>query len=251
MDERTRELIHGELDGENGPAEHEELERRLAGSAEARGELEGLRKLKSLLEDLPDAAPPAEIGQAVMSRIRGGPRPADRPRLVSGNRPRRASWIGMAAAMAATITGIALILGRTPDLPQLDPSVLSGTMGRPAGPGSRLTLSEGPVSGSILLHRSSAGLALEVDLDAERPVEVTAGSEGAQLELRGFVRVDGMPARMASVDGQIHVVHNGNQHYALVMSSRGATASALDVAVYEDGNLVGQGRLRIPEAVGR
>lgn len=245
MDERTLELIHGEIDGELGPDEQRELEACLQATPGARQEYDRLRALEALLGGLAEADPPAGLRDSILAAAH---RPATAIRIAP---VRRRRW-GMAAALAATVVGVTLFLGRGPEVPELDPSVLRGTMGRPAAqsgvPSWRLDAQV--VSGSILLHNSTDGLALEVDLVAERPVEVVLTAEGSRLELAGFVRLPGMPTNILAADGQVRLLHRGSQHYALVLTNKGAVASAIDVSVYDGDELIGEGRLAVPAGMG-
>jgi anti-sigma factor RsiW len=240
MDERTLELIHGDIDGEIGPDERRELELLLQASPEARREHEKLGELNLMLGSLGKAEPPAGLRDTIIAAAR-------RPAKPIRNAPARRGGWGIVAAMAATVAGVALFLGRSPELTEFDPSALGGTLGRPATDAGVPTfrLDGQIVSGAIMLHHSGSGLALEVDLEAERPVEVVAAAAGARLELSGFVRLAGMPAKMATVDGQLRLLHKGNQHYALVLTNKGAAASAIDVSVYDGENLIGEGRLTL------
>lgn len=243
MDERTLELIHGDIDGEIGPDERRELEGLLAASPEAQREREKLHGLKSVLGSLEHAEPPAGLRDSIIAAAH---RPSSPVRIAPA---RRGGW-GVVAALAATVAGVALFLGHSTALPEFDPSTLGGTLARPSA-GSAVPsfrLDGQVVSGAIMLHNSNNGLALEVDLVAERPVEVVAGAAGVRLELAGFVRMAGMPARMATVDGQLRLLHKGSQHYALVLTNKGAVASEIDVSVYDGENLIGEGRLKVPTA---
>jgi hypothetical protein len=241
MDTRTIDLIHGDIDGENGPEEQRELILRLEASAEARREHEQLRKLCKVINAEPAFEPPPELHEAILSRIARPVAPVVRLR-----RPR--TWFGAAAALAATAAGVALLLGRAPQLPEFDPSVLAGTIGGSGADKSIMSMQfdEGPISGAINLHRSQGAYAIEIDMVAARPVAIVAGTAGAPLELGGFVRIDGEPDELEEADGRIRMLHRGKQHYAVVLRSDGSVPLALDLFIYDGDLLIRQGHLVWP-----
>jgi hypothetical protein len=241
MDARTLELIHGDLDGANGPEEQRELLSRLEASAEARREHECLRELNERLGSEPAFEPPIGLREEILARL---PRPSAK---VVPLRPRRA-WLGVAAALAATVAGVALILDRTPGFQELDPAMLAGTLGRSAteARAPSLLFAEAQLSGQISLRQDDGIDAIEIDLDAGTPVEIVASAAGVPLELAGFVRIAGEPAEFAASEGQIRVLHRGHQHYALVLRPGDSRPTSIDFSIHEGERLVREDRLAWP-----
>lgn len=242
MDARTMELIHGDIDDALDAGERAELAGILEASSEARQEHERLCALHRMIEQLPEFDPPPGLRDSILAAAR----PVAGTTSVLPTR-RRHVGISLAAALAATVVGIAFLVGQNHELTELDASVLAGTLGRPAadGPVHSMRLDGSVVSGLIMLHHSTEGPALEVDLDASRSVEIIATAGSVQLELRGFVRVDGMPSGMKSENGAIRVSHAGRQHYVLVLASD-AAAPAIDLAVFDGQQLIQQAILGAP-----
>jgi hypothetical protein len=240
MDEQMLELIHGEVDGKLDAEQRQALRRRLAESAEARLEYQRVRALSEQLEILPEFEVPRGMRDSILAAVAA-------PAPVGQARQRHVTRLGLVAALAATAAGVALVIGRGPEVQELDPSVLAGTIGRPALDAGRpaLRLAGPGVTGTILLHHSSDGLAIEVELDADRPVQLIASAAGASLDLKGYVRIDGAPAEMNTVDGTLSVLHTGRQHYALVLEVA-AAASEIDLAVYDGRELLKETRLLVP-----
>jgi ferric-dicitrate binding protein FerR (iron transport regulator) len=240
MDDRAIELLHGEVDRANNPNDQRELAALLEASPEARHELDQLRRLAATLRAEPEYEPPPGLREAILGQVQPlAP--------VIPLRPRRA-WAGAALALAATAAGVALILDRGPEFTALDPSALSGTMA-PAGDHSAspsLRLDSAPVSGAISLHAGDGRYAIEVTLDAARPVAIIASSSTTPLELEGFVRISGEPAELSAEDGRIRVLHTGRQRYALVLGDGAGAHTAIDFSVYDGDQLVGEARLRWP-----
>jgi len=243
MDQKTTDLIHGDIDGLNSPEEQRELLQRLEASPEARREHARMRALCELL----DSAPACELPHGLRNSILAGlPRPEPvRPAAVNSSRPRRGR-LGAVAVLAATIAGVAILLVRIPAPQQLDPSALAGTIGGPAAGVASLGLDTPGISGAISAQRHERGFTIEIDLDADRPVSVVAASGGAPLELAGVLPQAGNPERVSESDGSIRVLHSGNQHYTLVLGPGSSGASFIDVTVHEGERLIKQGRLELP-----
>jgi hypothetical protein len=245
MDTRTIELIHGDIDGENSRDEERELTSRLEASAEARREYEELRKLCQALDAAPTFEPPPDLREAIIGRIFRPVAP-----VIPLRRPR--AWLGAAAALAATAAGVALLLGRAPEFPASDPSALVGTIGSAGteAASTSLRLDERPLSGAISLHRAlnrdDGAVAMEIELEAGRPVEILAGAAGMALRIEELVGLDGAPEELAEIDGRIRVLHRGNQRYALVLASESGTPASIDLSIYEGDRLIRQGRLVWP-----
>jgi hypothetical protein len=243
MDHRTIELIHGEIDGVNSPDDQRELQRRLEASAESRRELAETRALAERLAAEPAYDLPPGLRDMILARIALPPanRPARSPRSAR-------NWLGAAVAMAATVAGVAIVVMRAPDSQQLDPSNLAGTIGQPAaGVGTTsLLLDDAAVSGSITLRRYELGLTIDIKLDSVRPVAVVARADQGPLELQGFLPLQGSPARLDEDRGTIRLLHRGRQHYSLAVTSGSATASVINLQVYDGERLIRESRLELP-----
>lgn len=240
MDDRTIELIHGSIDGSNTPEDERELQQRLEASEAVRREHEQWLRLQARLAAEPSFDPPAGLHESILARTA---RPAAR---VVPLRPRRA-WLGAAVALAATAAGVALLLGRSPELTQLDPSVLAGTIGRvPDARAPALRFDQPSISGAISLRQGNGTHAIEVDLDAARPVTILASAAGAPLGITGFVQLEGEPAEVSEVEGRTRLLHRGSQRYALVLDPESERNPAIDLSIYDGDTLVREATLIWP-----
>jgi hypothetical protein len=248
MDERTIELIHGDLDGQLGPDERRELHILLEASDEARREHERVRALHETLGSLAEVELPPGLRDSILAAVAQPTVATDTVATDHAFGRRRRARLGLVAALAATAAGVALVLDRSPGLQELDPSVLAGTIGQMADDRIQpaLRLDEQAVSGRMTLHRRGSDLVIDVDLESDRPIEITARADAGTLVLEGFVRLDGKPSRLDAVDGRIRFVHSGGQHYALVLVNEGDAASVIEVAVYDGDRLIRDGRLNVP-----
>lgn len=245
MDDRTRELIHGDLDGELNAAEREQFRRIIATSDEARLEHQRLESLRDSLAGLPAFEPPAGLRNAIVARAW---RANSATTLSSGPRPAQGrTALRLVAAFVAAAVLVAVLVNKDAYLPELDSSALSGTIGRQvqgvAAPVMRFE--EYPAVGTISAYHGDQGPVLEVELDAGRPVTVIARAGTRPLELEALVPITGMAPDTTRIDGDMGIVHHGKHHYLLILRQRGAAGTAIDLAVYDGERLVRQGSLKL------
>lgn len=250
MDQRTIELIHRDIDGLASPDEQRELALVLASSEDARDEHARMGALCALLDGATSADPPPGLRDAILARIpvvsaarpAGGRRPT---RGRAGGSPRR-SRLGFAAVLAATVGGVALLLFRAPDLQQLDPASLAGTIGQPALGSAALRLEGEPLSGNIVLQRHTHGFTIEIAMDASRPIDLVAGAAEGPLMLQGLLPLDGEPVGLSEEAGRIRVLHSGSQHYSLVVTPGASGPTTVQLGFYDGETLIREDRLVLP-----
>lgn len=245
MDDRSRELIHGDIDGALDAAEREELRRIIETSDEARQEHQGMHLLHDTLASLPDFEPPAGLRDAIVTQAWGA---SSTPRRPPARRPaRERTKLRLVAGLAAAAVLVAVLVNKDAHLPDLDPSALSGTIGRqaPDEPTGVMHV-QGPLAtGTISAYQGEQGPVIEVELDAGRPLTVVARAGSRPLELEALVPIAGMAPTTTSIEGGFGMVHHGKLHYLLVLRRRDAAYSAIDLAVYDGERLVQQGSLKL------
>jgi hypothetical protein len=263
MDQKTIELIHRDIDGLASPEEQRELALLLESSEDARDEHARMRTLCALLDGATSADPPPGLRDAILARIpvasvasvASVARPAASHRLSwgpsgRGARRSRRSRLGLAAALAATVGGVALLLFRAPDFQQFDPASLAGTIGQPAPGTASLQLEGEPLAGTVLLQRHTHGFTIEIAMNTSRPIGLVAGATEGPLMLQGLLPLGGQPAGLAEDAGRIHVLHSGRQHYSLVVTPGLSGASTIELSFYDGDALIREDRLVLPAGKG-
>jgi len=255
MDQRTIELIHRDIDGLASPEEHRQLALLLQASEEARDEHARMRALCALLDGATSADPPPGLRDAILARIpvrASAKRPAaghGPARMITGGSARK-NWLGVAAAIAATVAGVALVLFRAPDFQQIDASSLAGTIGQPVQGAASLRLEGDLLSGDIVLQRHIHGFTIDFALETTRTIAIVAGAPEGSLALQGFLPHNGEPAGLSAEAGQIRVLHSGKQHYSLVVTPGVSGASTIDLRFYDGENLIREAALYLPAGRG-
>lgn len=245
MDDRSRELIHGDIDGALDVAEREELRRIIETSDEARQEHQAIQLLHDTLASLPDFEPPAGLRDAIVAQAWGA---SSTPRRPTARRPaRERKKLRLVAGLAAAAVLVAVLVDKDAHLPDLDPSALSGTIGRQALDETTgvMHVQGHLVTGTIRAYQGEQGPVIEVELDADRPLTVVARAGNRPLELEALVPIAGMAPATSTIDGGLGMVHHGKQHYLLVLKRRDASDTAIDLAVYDGERLVQQGSVKL------
>lgn len=245
MDQRIFELIHGDVDGELTPSEQEELQHWLATSEAARQEHARARSLTEMLAAMRPQEPPVGMRATILDALPPRTAPAG-----ASATARRRSGLGLVAALAATAAGVVFLLQRDPDVPQLDPASLAGTIARPAaGPDAPMwRLEDTAVSGTFRLRQAEQGLYMEVDVEAIGQITLVARIGGRPLEVEGLVPIDGPPASPKLADGGIQMLHSGEHRYAILLRRPAGADEPVELAVYAGDRLVGEARLGVGRA---
>jgi anti-sigma factor RsiW len=232
IDEKCRELIHGDLDGELPESSRAEIGRLLLASPEARAYSQDMRRVCEALDGMPEVAVPSGLREMISDRV------ALAAGAATGPRARRT--VGMSTAVlryAAVFAGgilaaaLAFLFAAGPQA-GLATSDLVGTMAgleraAPGSPVDSARLEQDQLQGVVNLYDTGSTLILEFDLSAKEPVDVVAVYDGAQ-------------ARFSST---ADVPRDGQQHYALAFASRGATHASVALQFFQGGVLVHEEQL--------
>jgi hypothetical protein len=232
IEQKYIELIQADVDGELPEQNRAELSRYLLANPEALALRDELRRLCSVLDQLPAADPPPGIKGAILAAV---PLPAPGP----ASAPVRSNWVRfpilrVAAAFAGgmLVSAIAFQLG--PDRQAgLDVSGIAGTMASQdpvagSAPVDTVRVSLEQATGTVSLFRSPTMRVVEFDLAVQQPLEVVVVHDGQQARFSGPGRSD------------------GNQHYALVLEGAGKTGSPIEVRFLASGTEVHREVLQVP-----
>jgi len=220
---RAQDLLQRAVDGRTSPAERQELEGLLRGSAQAREELGELRELVDALQTA--AQPPApDLVSAVQQRIHQA---SLRPARTRARAPRwllASSWGLIAAGL------LAVVLLHHPDP---SASLASGTMGGlPYRNWPVVAQAEAP-SAAVTVRRNGGTCFVEARIQAAGPGPVTIRWDPGQFSLLNLQPAQ-PPAPVQAGPGEL--AFQGPYHGALgaVLARREGTGPA-DIVVAQDG----------------
>ncbi len=230
IDERTRELIHADLDGELDSADREELEQRLSASETAREYRTQMQDLDAFLSRVPNQEPPDSLHASIMGSVQ----------LPSGGRKGLAFGFGRFPGYVrygfATAAGLLLAIGMYEYRPgtdgMSDMSNLVGTImpDRSAIKGERLSRFDFDIeqlSAEVNLVRRDEALVLEMLLDAVGPVSITVDFAGEGLEFDAITQLQSDLDSIEIADRNIRIEASGRQHFAVLLhEGSGQSANA-------------------------
>lgn len=250
IDDRSLELVHGAIDGENSAQDDAELTQRLESEPELRVIHDQLLHLHETLDNVEHVDPPAGLRQAILDAIR----PPERRSILQALMP---SWpapgvmrYGMAAAMGAVVAAVALQLA--PMSSQQGPAVtdLVGTMAshkpHQNGADARILLDSKEISGSISGRRQDELVVLDFDLAMQQPIEIVASFGGSGLTFNGFAQLDDAHAAIVSEGDRIVMRQDGNHRYAVFFSAPDDGGAEIDFSFLLHGQAIREEALSLP-----
>jgi hypothetical protein len=241
IDERLKELMNAEVDGENSPEASAELRRILETSAEARAYYDDLVELGRKFGEAREVEPPAAAHhRATARRMRTANR---RATLAGGLRdllsPRLACAFAAGAVAGAVI--LAVVTGAGTDTDALDPNALRGTLAAweppseiDAGECLRFDVPSG--SGSGCVSYASTDIWAELHLDTVDETEVVFLHDG-DVRFDRFRVVEAGDHSVSVTDGRATLTHSGLGDYVILFEDQDEWLSSLSVEVYSAGEL--------------
>ena len=221
IDERIKELINADIDGELGGPEKAELESALQHSAEAAEFRKGLVDFVDLIE----AEPPLELPDGLHAKIvEQIELPSPRRRFSFGDIPGFVRY-GMAAAAGLLLTvGIYENRGNLPGTGDMSTDVGSmvGTIMRNDRAEVEETLDAlifdlQEVSSAVRLQRRDGALVLDVLLDAKDPIDITVDFTSDGLQFDAIAQTQSELKSIEFADQAIRVQGHGKHHFAVLL----------------------------------
>ena len=226
IDEHTKDLINGGIDGELSPAEQTKLNELIASSEEVRVLHTEMSKFAGVLDSVPDREPPGYLQEAIISNVR-------LPVFEKNAGEKRgffATWLpahwlptGLAVAAGAVLTVGIYETGSRPITAE-DTAKMVGTViqNRQSEQGQLLDsidINTDMLNGIVELRSGEGFLILDVQLNSEGPTNVSVDFAGRGLEFEGITRMQDIQDTVSVQDGFVNVASNGAQHYALKLRS--------------------------------
>jgi hypothetical protein len=252
IDDRSLELVHGAIDGENSAQEDAELRQMMESDPELRAIHQQLMELNDALDRTEPVDPPPGLRRAILDAVV----PRERRSLLATILPAWPGPVGMrytmAAALGAVVAVVALQLAPMGGQDRPEVSDLVGTMAgyelHQSGADARILLNTQGISGSISGRRQDGLVVLDFDLAMQQPVEVVASFGGSGLKFNGFAQTDDAHAAIVSQGDSIVVKHDRDHRYAVFFSAPNGAGAAIDFRFLKDGLAIHEEALALPAA---
>lgn len=234
IDEHTKDLINGGIDGELSLAEQTELDELIASSEDVRNLHTEMTDFAGVLNSVPERDPPGYLQEAIISNVR-------LPVFAKSTGEKRgffATWLpahwlptGLAVAAGAVLTVGIYETGSRPvtaeDTARMVGTVIQSRQSEQGRLLDSIDINTDMLSGVVELRSGEGFLILDVQLNSEGPTNVSVDFAGRGLEFEGITRMQDIQDTVSVQDGSVNVASNGAQHYALKLRSVEGTASQL------------------------
>jgi hypothetical protein len=254
-EQRILELLSAEADGELPGADRAELERLLAASPAAARFRQDLHRIDSILRKVPDVAPPETLHDRIMRSVSPSPARPRRQRTKQrfgwfSETPFVAVRYGMAAA-AGLLVATAFYESRgfsaTPDLTELVGSMApNGNRGASNVLDAYTFAAEG-IDGRLSLQKRNGMLLLDIDVDAERPLDILMDLGAAGVRLAALAQTDD-PLQAIETDGRVLRLRAHGRRQATALLERAGFArrtgsETINLEFSSEGRLLQRGSL--------
>jgi hypothetical protein len=263
---RVLELIHGEIDGANTPAQSAELAGILDRDPEARRSLEELKALAGHLDRMADVPPPAELRRTVMAVVAARSRPTRRTRggSLGWSWPGRVPAIRYALllVMVAGLVGVATWWRTLTGIP-VDEGSVSGTLapGREpgqehppaagAGGSAMWTIRAEGASGTIRVVDDPDGIRLVFDVRGTGPLSVGVVFDPGRARFAGADGEAGAAVRVEEAgDGAVSIIPAPGSPVAARFERLGEAGTVVGVKLRRGEVVIQEWTLEIPARQG-
>ncbi len=240
IEERYIELMNGEIDGVNSPAESEALETYLGSHAEARRNYDELRRLAEMFDETAALEPPGELRERILSAISERERPIERPGIREiltapfHAKPRRKLGLAFCAGLVIGLLIFAAIakfgtLGTPGDI-----ELFTGTLR--IDPGKRILSAEPldfdlrEVSGHARISYTDERILAELELSSRSEIEVIFNYE-KDIHLEGLT-VSGPGSHTTETKArETRLTHTGDRDYVFVFRNYKGTMVPINITI--------------------
>ena len=255
IDHTYIDLINGEIDGVNSPADSEKLYRFLDANEKAKTYHEVLERIVRRMEAQPQVEPPAELLDRIMATIPGARPPAfehTASRETAGffswlreawTRPqiRLAATFSFGFIVAAIVFTTIGYRGNSGD--PLDQYQLSGTMKTiDSSDGfeqiGALAVDLEQVHGEVRLLESESTLLADVDLDSAGEIEWVLQYDDDDVAFEGFRRFARGSSEVAAAGTEMRVTHRGDNRFLLFFSQKDDSPAPIKIQIFAADRLI-------------
>jgi len=241
IDEKFRELINADIDGEIQADEKAELEVFLAESEAGRALQEEIRELCATLdaEDLLDS--PQHLRHVVMNSL-SNPKPAAEPpgffeSLFAVPAMRYAATFAAGVVMTVAIVDsgqiqrgafndVTGLVGTISDADDMAPGIDS------------MVIHKSDVAGTVTLRNADPILIIDFDLSTKGPVDIVATFDDKTVWFNGFAQLESTGTNVSAGDGQIKVQVEGKRRYAVYLHNSESHNLLINIEFLSNGEAV-------------
>ena len=240
VEQKYRDLINADIDGEIGAEEQAELQAFLADSADGRALHDELSSLCGALDALDEEAPPAHLRHVIMNSIPKPPARGSSPgflhALFAAPALRYSLSFAAGVFLALSIVNSSQVSNQAFD----DVTGLVGTVADPidAQLASSVSVDELDVAGVVSLRSAGSLLILDFDLVAKNHIQVEADYSDPGIWFNGFAQLPGEGTTVSAETGRVLLGMAGKRRYAVYLHNQGGRNATVKLRFLAYGQVV-------------
>ena len=241
IDEKYKELINAEIDGEIQPDEKAELDAFLAKSEAGRALQEELRGLCATLDAEKLLEPPQHLRHVVMNSIPTPTPVAEPPGFFRSLFAVPAMRYAATFAAGVVMTVVIVDSGRIQQGAFNDVTGLVGTISDTSnmGPGVASTvINKTDVAGTVTLRLADPILIIDFDLSTKGPVDIVATYDDKSVWFNGFAQLESTGTSVSADDGRITVQVEGKRRYVVYLHNSESHNLSINLEFLANGEAV-------------
>lgn len=243
IDEKYIELINAGIDGEISTEERAELDRFLRDSAEGRQLQADLEKLCGTLDAVEELSPPPHLKHVILDAVRPRERAMESTSiwqtLFAAPAVRYAGAFALGIILAVTIISSDQISRNAfDDITGLVGTISSTTAGDTVPAGSRISVSNSEVAGTVKLQRTGQIMVIDFDLYSSEPIEIVADFADPDVWFNGFAQLESTGTSVSAESGRVTLMMDGKRRCALYLHNASGAEATVNLRFFAAGTLI-------------
>ncbi len=240
IDQKYKDLINADIDGEITAAESDDLRAFLEESAAGRDLHRELAELCSTLEGVEAEIPPPHLRHVIISSVKPASAKPEAPGFLQGLFAMPSLKYAATFAAGVFLTLSLVNSGQVSNRAFDDVTGLVGTVADPiaADLESSVAIEETEVAGTVSLRSSGSMLILDFDLMAREPVEIEADYTDNTIWFNGFAQLESSGTTVSAEAGRVRLGMEGRRRYAVYLHNQGGRETTVRLRFMADGALV-------------
>lgn len=246
IDPKFVELIHREVDGENSPAESQQLHIYFQHNPEAQRLFNDYKMLSSSIDEMEEITPPRALKTRVLNSINPTMYKQRRTsfarleRLFESWGTRRYAFVFSAGIAVGVLALVFFFDLRVPseETSSLTGTIISSKVPTDFTPGDAFNVNLPQVEANLQTKYSNNIVVAELELRSADLVEVLFTVDGVDMCFSAFKQAEGGKGHLVVNENTSKLTSIGDQQYVLFFTDKTGSGKALDVKILQKGQIL-------------
>lgn len=246
IEQKFKELINADIDGEISAAEKSELQKFLNESAAGRALHDELSTLCATLDDVEQEDPPPYMRHIIMNSVPPTQAAGESRGFLEILFATPALKYAMTFAAGVFLTLSIVNSSRISNQALDNVTGLVGTVAEPVNTAiaDSVVLREVDIAGTVSLRSSGSLLILDFNLVSADHIEIQADYADRTIWFNGFAQLASEGTTVSAEAGRVRLgMDEGKQRYAVYLQNEGSREMAVSLSFMADGEVVHQAKL--------